>query len=377
LDGAAARTVRRGAGVTIETAALMRIAFRTDASVAQGTGHVMRCATLARALAESGDAVVFLCREGPGALDRWLEEAGFPVIRLAANPSASQQADADACRAALAEDTYDWLIVDHYELDAAWEEAMGDRASRILAIDDLGRRHECELLLDQNYPNPIQQRYPKQTPASCKILLGPRFAMIRPEFARLRPDSIARRRGHLSRILVFMGGSDPVDETTKALAGLARADVGPLAIDVVIGGTNPHRRRIASLCASMPKVTLHVQTPRMAELMMAADLALAAGGSATWERCTLGLPSTVTILASNQETIAKAVAAAGAQHLLGWHDKLTADDYGEALAVLDAEAIAGMSKKAAAICDGRGVERVIAVLRTPELCEIPADAAHV
>jgi UDP-2,4-diacetamido-2,4,6-trideoxy-beta-L-altropyranose hydrolase len=345
----------------------MRFVFRTDASIAQGTGHVMRCATLARALADAGHEVGFLSRECPGDLNGWLEGQGFRVRPLTtASTSVSQQADAGACRAALAGKAYDWLVVDHYELDAAWERGMAAHGSRILAIDDLGRPHDCDMLLDQNYPNPTQRLYRIRTDGAGKLLLGPQFALVRPEFAKLRPASLARRDGALARILVFMGGSDPVDETSKALAGLLLGGPRHLAVDVVIGGTNPHRHKVEAACAAVANATLHVQTPRMAELMATADLALAAGGSATWERCALGLPSLVTILASNQAAIAEAVAAAGAQKLLGWYDEVTANDYAEALAALDTAAIAGMSQKAGAMCDGRGVERLMSVLLAPE-----------
>lgn len=345
----------------------MRVLFRTDASIAQGTGHVVRCATLARALAEAGHDVRFLCRDGAGSLNPWLEAQGFRVARLgAADTLVSQHADAGACRTAMAGQAHDWLVVDHYELDADWERAMATRGARILAIDDLGRPHECDALLDQNYANPTHRLYRNRTGRACKVLLGPQFALVRPEFATLRPASLARRDGRLARVLVFMSGSDPVDETTKALSGLGLVGPRRFAVDVVIGGTNPHRRAVEAACAKTPGATLHIQTPRMAELMAAADLSLSAGGSATWERCVLGLPSLVTILAQNQAAIAEAVAAAGAQKLLGWHDEVTADDYAKALAVLDAAGITEMSRRAAALCDGRGVERVIGALAAPE-----------
>jgi UDP-2,4-diacetamido-2,4,6-trideoxy-beta-L-altropyranose hydrolase len=357
----------------------MRILFRTDASIAQGTGHVVRCATLAQTLATAGHDVRFLSRAGAGTLNPWLEQQGLPVLHLpAATAPPSQQADALACRAALAGQSFDWLVVDHYALDASWEREMAAVATRMLAIDDLGRPHVCDVLLDQNYANPTHHLYRQGASAASKLLLGPQFALVRPDFAALRSGSLARRQGILSRALLFMGGSDPVDETTKALEGLSLARTMRLAVDVVIGGTNPHRRTVEAVCRKMPNVTLHVQTSRMAELMAAADLAISAGGSATWERCALGLPSLVTILASNQAAIAEAVAATGAHKLLGWHDAVTAEDYAEALAALDPDTLVRMSRQAAALCDGRGGERVMAVMVAPDReIVVATDEAHV
>src|SRR5664280_3107671 len=189
----------------------MRFLFRADASVAIGSGHVMRCATLAGYLAAAGHPVHFLCRDEPGNLNAWLEQQGLPVTSLA-NPSetaSAEEVDIGASKAAVGSLHYDWIVTDHYQLGMRWEKEMAARADRIMAIDDLGRDHYCHLLLDQNYPNPMHTRYRMLGETACELLLGPTFALVRPEFARLRPRSLARRRDSLSRILIFMGGPDP------------------------------------------------------------------------------------------------------------------------------------------------------------------------
>lgn len=239
---------------------------------------------------------------------------------------------------------------------------MASRASRILAIDDVGRTHRCDALLDQNFPNPIHAFYQDRLAAHCVLLLGPRFALVRPEFLGQRAASLARDRSQLRRVFVCMGGTDPDNETVKALRGLASAGRKDLGVDVVIGSGNPHAAAVELECSSLPHAQLHVQTRRMAELMAAADLAIAAGGSATWERCVLGLPALVTVIADNQSAVAAAMAAAGAQELLGRCGEVAAEDYARALGAIDAAALGRMSRIAAAVCDGRGAERVAAVL---------------
>jgi UDP-2,4-diacetamido-2,4,6-trideoxy-beta-L-altropyranose hydrolase len=266
--------------------------------------------------------------------------------------------DAVACLGLIDDDRCDWLIVDHYGLGRAWETALRRVAERILAIDDLGREHECDALLDQNYPNPAHVQYQGRIPSDCELLLGPQYALVRPEFAALRSISLAKPRSPISRLLVFMSGTDPVDETTKALEGIRLLKKPRLQVDVAIGDGNPRREGIASLCGALPNATLHVQTMRMAELMVAADCMIGAGGSSAWERCVLGLPALVTILAENQGSITEAVERAGGHRLLGWHHTVRADDYAEALVSLDVPALVRMSEAAAAICDGVGVERV-------------------
>jgi UDP-2,4-diacetamido-2,4,6-trideoxy-beta-L-altropyranose hydrolase len=342
----------------------MRFLFRADASVLMGTGHIVRCAALAERLADNGHEVRFLCRELPGNLIAWVEAQGFGVTRLAGDFVAAlvPTGDAAACLAAIGQQRYDWLIVDHYELDTVWERAMSVVADRIFAIDDLGRQHDCAMVLDQNYANPVHDHYPGRIAPFCKLLVGPDFALLRPEFSGLRSVSLARERNRISRILIFMGGSDPTNETTKALDGVARTALASAVIDVVIGSSNPHRQMVENACAQLPTVKFHVQTSRMAELMTSADLAIGAGGSATWERCTLGLPALVTILSENQASIAKSLVAAGAQELVGWSREITADNYVRALGMLDTKRRKAMSAISAKICDGGGTSRVTSLL---------------
>jgi UDP-2,4-diacetamido-2,4,6-trideoxy-beta-L-altropyranose hydrolase len=332
----------------------MRFLIRTDASVNIGTGHVVRCATLAKALLQLGHEISFLCRDLPGNLNQWLETRGFVVTRMTGSD------DADAVRALAAAQRFDWLIVDHYGLGAGWETLVASVVTRILSIDDLGRTHDCDLLLDQNYPNPVHALY--KLTERCERLLGPQFALVRSEFAALRFGSLARMRTKLDRVLVFMGGSDPHNETSKALNGIALTARPHMMVDVVIGEANPHRISVESACLRLPHAQVHVQTPRMAELMAQADLAICAGGSATWERCVLGLPALVTVLADNQAPISEAMAAAGAQLLLGAHERLSPEDYARAIMTLTPDQLGEMSRVAAGICDGRGTERVSARL---------------
>jgi UDP-2,4-diacetamido-2,4,6-trideoxy-beta-L-altropyranose hydrolase len=169
-----------------------------------------------------------------------------------------------------------------------------------------------------------------------------------------------------------MGGSDPLDETSIALRGIAMMG-RQLTVDVVIGAANPHRAAVAVACATLADTTLHVQTQEMAALMARADCALGAPGTATWERCALGLPAIVTILAENQAAIGTAVDAAGAHRLLGRHGNVSAADYAHALHSLDAAALHRMSQAAAAICDGTGAEKVAAHLEAVAYRR-PADA---
>lgn len=335
----------------------MRIAIRADASSSIGTGHMMRCMTLAAELKDRGSDVVFVCRVLKGHLCEYAEAKGFPVIRLQAERAGELDmvADAEATVSALHvryPDGADWIIVDHYKLDHRWERVVRPQAKRIMVIDDLADRlHDCDLLLDQNVYLDMESRYDHLVPQNCARLLGPRFALLRPEFYEAR-RRLRLRSGKVERILVFFGGSDPTNETAKTLLALRQmkesGKLEQVAVDVVVGASNPNRSEIERMTNRLADATFHCQVPYIAQLMASAGLAIGAGGTATWERLMLGLPSLTVIVADNQEEITECVADNGLARNLGWHDEMTVDKMIDAIteSIRTPEKLAHMEKKA-------------------------------
>ena len=271
---------------------MTRVVFRTDASTLIGSGHVMRCLTLAEALRCEGAEVVFWCQRMPGHLGDEVRKRKFALTWM----DDAGQAD-PAERTHRMDGGIDLLIVDHYALGGAWEKTMRPFVRAIMVIDDLADRpHECDLLLDQNLLPDMERRYQNLVPDDCRLLLGPAYALLRDEF--YTAEATAQERNQVTHLLIFFGGGDPDNLTASALRELEGLDV---TADVVIGAGNPHRCDIEALCRdSSDRWSLHIQTDRMAEFMARADLALGAGGSTHWERCVLGLPALVVSVADNQ-----------------------------------------------------------------------------
>lgn len=338
----------------------MNVVFRADASRRLGTGHVMRCLTLAAALREEGWEATFICREASGDLIDLIEsEKGFPVHRL---PEEAHP-DEDARRSAeyLERQRPDWLVVDHYALNRTWETQLRPYTQRLMVIDDLANRpHDCDLLLDQNYL-PDLSRYDALVPSACRKLLGPKYALLREEFRSARAH-VQARSGEVKRILVSFGGSDLGNETLKALRALRRLE-GNVAVNIIAGATNPHTAELREFIADMAEATLHVQVDNMAELMAKADLCIGAGGSSTWERCCLGLPSVVVTVADNQEALTAALAVDGYLLYLGKNSSVSEHDLCRAVACMQNNLLAeGFSKRGLALVDGRGAHRVVSAL---------------
>lgn len=314
----------------------MRVLIRTDASVEIGSGHLMRCLTLADQLHGGGAEVAFACRDLPGGLLDLLQAHGYRCARLpsAAPCGNAQQDDAKATLEAAGKifpDGLDWLVVDHYGLDATWEHLLRPHVHKLMVIDDLANRsHDCDLLLDQNYYRDLDRRYQGLVPEQCVTLLGPAYVLLRPEFADAR-KRLRLRDGIVRRILVFFGGSDSTNQTHKAVEALKLLDRPDIGMDVVVGAANPNRNAIQALCDELPNVVFHCQVSNMAELILNADLGIGAGGATMWERCCLGLPTVTVVFAANQERTTEDVADLGAIEYLGWSGQLRPEDYTRAI----------------------------------------------
>ena len=352
----------------------MNITIRTDASTRIGLGHLVRCRTLATALRDQGATVRFICRAHPGHQIAALRADGLDVTALPAPPDQEaadgdyaawlgvpQAQDAAETIAALAADRPDWLIVDHYGLDVDWEQALRPHVGRILVIDDLAnRRHDGDLLLDQNYAPAGTTRYQGLLPPGARTLLGPAYALLRPEYAQHR-QTLRPRDGQVHRVLVFFGGTDPHNLSGRALTALSDPALGHLAVDLVIGANHPQREALVAQAAARPNTRVHGLRPHLADLMAAADLALGAGGTTTWERCCLGLPSLVVSDADNQRPACKALAAGGLIHYLGQQEAVDIDSLRNAILQLVADPVrlGAMSHAGITLVDGQGAARVV------------------
>jgi UDP-2,4-diacetamido-2,4,6-trideoxy-beta-L-altropyranose hydrolase len=357
-----------------------RVVIRVDASVEMGMGHLTRCMSLANELARQGAEVFFLMRSHAVAL-AGLPEAGGHTVRLLRDPEPGSgeagvtaaghrlwlpttwQRDAEQTREAIdGIGNVDWLIVDHYALDAQWENAQRRQELRILAIDDLADRpHDCDILLDQNLVSAMETRYRNHVAVTTRQLLGPSYALLRPEFTEAR-KSLAARNGEVRRILICYGGSDPSNETAKALAAIKNLSAGPIAVDVAVGLSNPHADLIARLCLEMPRARMHRGADNMAELMSHAHLAIGAGGVMSWERCCLGLPTIAVDIAENQVGALTALAKVGALLHMGSAMSITPDQIAASIRSLldDPAKTRTMGDVACALVDGEGIRRVSA-----------------
>ena len=352
----------------------MKVFFRVDASASMGIGHLMRCLTLAEALRERDVQIHFVCREHIGNLIALLQQKALEVTELPAPLinntlhsddyahwlGVTQEIDAEQTIAALNCEDIDWLVVDHYGLDVEWEQRLRPHVGKLLVIDDLANRHhECDLLLDQNYSLEGEYRYRDLLPKYCKLLMGPRYALLRPEYSAYR-KTLRTNDGLVRKVFVFFGGSDPDNMTCMALESLCYAELKHLEVDVIVGANNPHIENIKQQVLRRPLTNLHKSQPHLADLMILADLALGAGGITTWERMCLGLPTVLVTIAENQCPAAESLATNDLVIYAGDVSTITVDNLSKVIIglVSNSNRVTELSENNQLIVDGLGVLRM-------------------
>ena len=358
--------------------------FRVDCSTVIGSGHIVRCLALAAYFYRYNAQIYFITAEplpqhihddhpeyvfysfaDADVLGGSLAEESIaaaddgPELAHDHFRTFSQLYDANASRSIIERNGCDILIVDHYGLDSRWQEKLRHCVGKLVVIDDLADRyHSCDFLIDQSRPATREADYASLLAPSTVRLIGPNYTLLRPDFI-ISPDE-RNIRTRVDNLLVFFGSIDADNFTAATLNVLSETIWRDKDITIVIGAQNPHSASVSVLAAAMNAKVI-VQTKQMSDLMMAADIAIGAAGSASWERAATGLPSLVVSIASNQDAVLDTLVSHGVAMAL----PKTKDEYAAALTdainVLETstDLIVTMSEKSYELCDGRGIERIV------------------
>jgi len=338
-----------------------RVLFRVDASETMGAGHLVRCLAIATELRDRGIHSTFLVADMAAPYRAWIHEARHELL-------------GEREAASLSVGGYGWAVVDHYGLDAEWIDRHRSIAARWLAIDDLVNRPlPVDVLVN---PNPWVESgaYSGLVNPTTRLLVGTNFAPIRREFVVMA--SAPRTFETAGQVFVGLGGGSAGPATATAVAAV-RQGLPNARISVVTGpGGEPVLDREG---AADPRVDMlgSVAAGDLAKLMAAADLAIGAGGTSSWERCVLGLPTIVVHLADNQAPVAAALARAGAAIDIGPVATASVERLAEAIRDLAADPAAreAMSDRARHLVDGRGAARIANVLEGVRVrAAAPSDA---
>lgn len=335
------------------------LVIRADASTQMGTGHVMRCLALAQAWQDGGGKAVFIMAKAAPALEARLRSEGLEVLHLSTQAGSAEEAEETASLVRQLETIS--VVVDGYHFSGDYQRILKNFGLRLLFVDDYGHadHYYADFVLNQNiYAH--EGFYINREPYT-QLLLGTRYVMLRREFWRWQGwqrslPSVAKK------VLVTLGGSDPDNVTLKVIQALQLLEIDGLEVAVVVGGSNPHYEQLKAVVEkSRFPIRLEKNVMNMPELMAWADVAIAAGGSTSWELAFMGLPSIVLVLADNQKAIAQKLGKMGVVVNLGWHEDVSAAEIGGAITQLlkTAESRRKMTQLGQQLVDGEGSARVL------------------
>jgi UDP-2,4-diacetamido-2,4,6-trideoxy-beta-L-altropyranose hydrolase len=342
----------------------MIIVIRVDASNQLGTGHVMRCIVLAEKLRKRKIECIFICRNYEGNLADKITSHQFRVHLLPVLNSGKEGAydsgfdwkiDATQTELLLKEICPSWMIVDHYFIDHKWQKFLSDNYEYLMVIDDLAnRKHNCDILLDQNLYKDLLARYEDKVPENCIKLLGPDYALLQDRYAEARLQAKSRSQP-VNNLFIFFGGIDLFDLTELTLESLIELDIPFKRIDVVLSKKSPNYKKIEEKISNIPSAILHSDLPSLSSLIVKADIAIGAGGSTNWERFCLGLPSLVVTLADNQRELNRDLHDMGLIKLIADVSDIKVDQISIAIKhVLNTNDLESWSRHCMSICSGQG-----------------------
>lgn len=372
----------------------MRIAIRADAGQAIGTGHLRRCLSLAEALTGLGAEPRFIIRHDAVAQHMmaaspypvsWLQAAEEPFLPAVDSPPHAAwaqvpwQRDAAETISVLEGIAPDWLVVDHYAFDAAWHrEVRGALGCAILAIDDLGDRSlAADILLDANAALSHTVKYNERLTPKTRMLVGPRFALLAQAYRNAPCYAFS---DNIRSIGVFMGGADAYGASSAVLRALRNEAGFRGEIEIVSTSANPRLEALQAHCAANGNAELTLDLPDLSSFYARHDLQIGAGGTSSYERCYIGVPTIAMVLAANQLAVVPMLADLGvvrgatlaeveATLLLKGVPAL-----GQVVRdlIINPEQRRVLSSKARSYVDGRGAERVALAMVADRLTVRPA-----
>lgn len=323
----------------------------------------MRCLALAQAWQDSGGQAVFAMAETTPAVRTRLQSEGLEIVPI--QRSADAVAETSQLALVARERSAEWVVVDGYQFNAAYQRELKMAGLKVLFVDDNGRAapYSADLVLNQNL-HATKQMYERREPYT-RLLLGTEFCLLRREFNSWREWN--REISPIGRnVLITMGGSDPDRFTEVVIQSLRLAKIEGLKATAVVGGSNPHWASLQRAASEFPG-SLHLlrDASNMAELMAHADAAVSAAGTTCWEMCLLGLPALLISVAENQYALAEELNNRGCAIHLGKPQDLSAEQVASQLERLleSSEIRSSLSQRARELVDGKGGQRVTSIMQ--------------
>uniref|UniRef100_UPI00405795F8 UDP-2,4-diacetamido-2,4, 6-trideoxy-beta-L-altropyranose hydrolase n=1 Tax=Acetatifactor sp. TaxID=1872090 RepID=UPI00405795F8 len=336
--------------------------IRADANREIGTGHVMRCLSVAMALRERNQDVVFLLAdESAVAL---LEARGQKYMIL--HTSYEQMETELPILQKLGEEYQpDLCLVDSYYVTPGYLEALGKLCKTAYMDDVFSFAYPVDMVINYNIYGDLFPYRETSGIQGTEFLLGTSYAPLRKEFRREETISV---RKNAESVLITTGGSDKYNLAGQILQAVLQDETAKrLHYHVVSGVFNQNLPALLELEREYPQITIHKNVSNMVALMQKCDIAVTAGGSTMYELCAVGIPIICFSFVDNQQNIVKTFSE---KELVCYGGDYLQE--GEMLVknvvkhvnklAYDTDARVGYSRKAQELVDGRGAERIAQAL---------------
>lgn len=281
------------------------IFIRADANSIIGTGHVMRCLSLAAALKNCGEEVLFLLADE--AAVPLLSDRGQPYKVLGSSYDRMEE-ELATLLPVLSEEKPKLLLLDSYFVTEKYLSEVRKHVKTAYIDDKFAFPYPVDILINYNiYGDRVPYRE-KGIKEDTVLLLGTQYAPLRGEFEK----AALTVRDKALNVLLTTGGSDRYNLAGQILsAALLHEKAAGLHYHVVSGAFNSHLPNLRALAAVHDHIHIHVNVQNMAELMEKCDIAVTAGGSTMYELCAVGVPIICFSFVDNQEKIVETFAEKG------------------------------------------------------------------
>ncbi|WP_338668952.1 methyltransferase domain-containing protein [Pseudodesulfovibrio methanolicus] len=329
-----------------------RITVLCDAVSELGMGHLVRCSTLCRALAEAGAGVDMVLLHG-GRADL-VDLPGVDVRVMTVAPQDGPEA-AREFLSLIPEDAA-LAVVDNYRLGREFYQTLRALCPElgVVAYDDFGEKAGLPLLgVINGGLSSAEVAYPGRY--SLYSAVGLEYAALPERCLAVMPK--ADWAASVSRILLVMGGSDPERQTLRLARILETLDPA-LRIEAVLGPL--FGERDPGFEALGPSVMVHEAPSDFLGLAASCDLAVTGGGSTCMELLYLGVPMAVLSLADNQDLMTETIERNRVGFSLGRFDKVSDRALHEALTSVLArpDELGTRARRGRETVDGQGASRL-------------------
>ncbi len=279
------------------------IFFRADGNKTIGTGHIMRCLSIADAFKKNGEQAIFILADD--SLKLLVEERGYETVILGTDYKIMSD-ELDNMRDLIAKHQPHCLFIDSYFVTKEYLISLKELVKTVY-IDDLAAfAYPVDILINYNiYAEDIDYSalYKNENVKFPKMLLGLKYVPLREEFANVERKNISRK---CENVLISTGGADPIHLSLRLAEYISRNCNDDLTYHFLIGAANTDRQIIEKIAENSKNIIIHSNVRNMKDLICSCDIAVSAAGSTLYEICACGLPIITYVLADNQAAGAEA-----------------------------------------------------------------------